>query len=126
MALKDLFNFKRDPNRPKMELTLTNVILLVGLTLIIFQALGLIFGNALGTPIKLGPIFVLIPILISSFLGIVVLKRLLNNEPISRADAFSIVIITIIAIAVLFLLKSTVPEIFATGVGGLQSMLGLA
>jgi hypothetical protein len=124
MALKDLF--RRDPNRQKMELNLLNIILLTGLSLIIFQAFGLVFGNMLGINIKLGAIFVLIPILISSFLGIVVLKKLLNNEQISRSDAFSIVIVAIISIIVLFLLKDMVPEIFASGVSSLQSMVGLA
>ena len=123
MAIKDFF--KGGGASSVKNMSLTDVILITGLSLIIFQAIGLVFGKMIGLTIKLGPVFILIPLLISSFLGVVVLKRLMNREEVGRTDMFSIVIVTIVALIVLFMLKGAVPEIFAAGLGQLQSMVGL-
>lgn len=104
---------------------LTTTIILVLLTLIIVQAIGIIFSTtSWGTNIKLGPVFVLIAISMSAATSIAILKKLMNNQMVDKKDIFAIVIVALLAVIVLFFLKEMVPEIFTQSLVQLQSMVG--
>lgn len=116
---------KSDGKTRDLELTMTNIVIWVVLTMVVLQAVGLIFsGTDWGAQIKLGPAFVLIAIAMSSALSIVVFKKLANNMEVTQKDIFAIVVTTGIALVLLFFLRDFVPEIFEQGVVQLQSTLG--
>lgn len=107
-----------------LELSLTNILILVIMTMVVVQAIGLVFSGSWGASIKLGPAFVLIAIAMSAALSIVVFKKMANDQEVTQKDIFAIVVVTGIALVLLFFLRDFVPEIFEQGVVGLQSMLG--
>ena len=107
-----------------LELSLTNILILVIMTMVVVQAVGLVFSGSWGASIKLGPAFVLIAIAMSAALSIVVFKKMANDQEVTQKDIFAIVVVTGIALVLLFFLRDFVPEIFEQGVVGLQSMLG--
>jgi len=111
--------------RRGLELDLSTIIILVVLTLVLFQAMGLMFGSALGFDVKLGPVFVLLPLAISTVLAAVMTKKLVKNQEITKQDTFALVVIFIIALLVLFFLRDFVPEIFEQSIVQLQSMIGM-
>jgi len=114
-----------DPNAKGLDLNITNITIGVVLSLILIQAFGLLIGNALGFSIKLGPIFVLLPIAISSLMAVAIVKNLLNGKEVSKQDVFAIVVVATLSLLVLMFLRDFVPEIFVQSLVGLQSMVGL-
>lgn len=107
-----------------LKLTLGNIIILMLMTLIIFQAVGLVFSGSWGASIKLGPIFILMSVLFSSSISVAIFKKLMNNQEVSKKDIFAIMITAVIAILMLVYLEEFVPEIFSQGLVALQSMIG--
>lgn len=101
------------------------LLVLVIFTLIIFQAIGLTIGQAFGFNIALGPVFVLIPLALASLMSIIVLKRLIQGMPVTKQDIFAIIIVTIIALVVLFTLRDMVPEVFRASFVELERSLNL-
>jgi hypothetical protein len=109
---------------PGINLSMTTVLITVVISLVLFQAFGLIFGQALGLEIKLGPAFVLLPLGVASLFGVVIVKKMFQSEPIGKQDIFAIVVTFMIALLVMFFLRDFVPEIFSVQVLELQSMIG--
>lgn len=105
-----------------IELTLGNLIILSFLVLLIIQAVGLIFQDYIS--IKLGPVWILISVGISSLMGIAIFKKLFRDEPITRKDIIAIFTVAIISLLMLFFLRDFVPEIFTQGIIQLQSLVG--
>jgi hypothetical protein len=91
---------------------------------LLFQAFGIIFSEPLGLNIKLGPIFVLLPLAISSVIGVGILKKMINNEIVSMVDIYVIIVAFMVSLLVLFFLRDFVPEVFSVQVIQLQSLLG--
>lgn len=115
-----------DQNSPGLEINLTNVIIATVVTIVLFQAFGLIFGPALGLNIYLGPVFILLPLAIAGIMGVAIAKKLIENTPTTRKDIFAIVIVTLVALLTMFFLRGLVPEVFQQSMVAMQSMLGFA
>jgi len=116
------------PKRGILEImgnNLTGVLMLVIITLILFQALGLLLQGPFGITIPLGPVFILLPLAVASIMGVAIVRKMLTNEPIQKTDIFAIVIVIALALLVLFTLEDTVPAIFSQSMIQLQSMVGL-
>lgn len=107
-----------------LRLDLTNVIITVVLTLVLFQAFGLVFGESIGIDIKLGPIFILLPLGFAAVLGVAIVKKMIMNQPVTRADMFAIIVTLLVALLVMFFLRDFVPEIFSDDMIALQSLIG--
>lgn len=106
-----------------IPLTLTNLIIFVVMTLVLIQGLGLIFNL---TSIKLGPIFVLIAIGMAAAMSIAAFRKVASDHlELSRKDVFAIIIVTAVALVLMFFLRDFVPEIFQTSVTQIQSAIGL-
>ena len=115
----------RGPSGPKdFPLTLTNVSIAVVLALVLFQAFGIVFGGPLGLNIKLGPVFVILPLAIASILGVGIVKKMIADQPVTVNDIYAIVVAFVVALLVLFFLRDFVPEVFSVQVIELQSALG--
>ena len=113
------------PRKKPIELNMTNLLILVIMSLVMIQAFGLIFGNALGINIKLGPAFILISVGMASAMSIALFKKLLDNSQITKKDVFAVVITALLALVIMFFLKSFVPEIFEQSLLQLQSLIGI-
>jgi hypothetical protein len=108
-----------------LDLSLTNILIIVVMTLVLIQGLGIIFVKySWGNSIKLGPVFILIAISMSAAVNIALFKKLANDMPLDKQDVFAVVLVTGIALLMLFFLRDFVPEIFSGSVLQLQSMLG--
>ena len=112
--------FKKE-KKPGLQLTITNIILLVIVAIVLLQLLGLLLGDLLS--IKLGPIIVVIAILLTAGMGFAILKKLLTNMPVTKQDVFGIIIIALIALATMFFLRDMVPEIFKQSLNQLQALI---
>lgn len=117
--------FTKTKVKTGLPLDLTNIIITVVLTLVLFQGFGLVFGTPLGLDIKLGPVFVLLPLGFAAVLGVAIVKKMIQNQPVTRADLFAIVVTLLIGLLVMFFLRDFVPEIFAQEMLELQSIIGL-
>lgn len=125
-----LFGRKTTTLTPKksrfdINLDITNVSILLVMTLIFIQTFGLILSQPLGLNIKLGPIFILIPIGISSLISVAVFRKLSNNTQVTKKDVFIIFITAMLAVLVMMYLRSFVPEIFEQSIIQLQSMMSI-
>lgn len=109
----------------EVEWNVTNILIAIIISLILLQAFGLIFGTALGIDISLGPIFVLVAVGTAAFMGVAVFKKLISDMPVSKKDVFAIIIVTLIALLVMFFLRDLVPEIFEQGIVQIQSVIGI-
>lgn len=111
----------------KMDISTT--LILVVFSLIGVQAFAFIFGKALGFEIFLGPIFMLIPLGISSLMAVAIVKRLITGEIITQRDMFAVFITAGLTVLVLIFLRDLVPEIFEQSMlaltAQLQSIVGL-
>jgi hypothetical protein len=119
--------WRRDPYRPKktvLRWDLTEILIMIVMTMVVLQGVGLIFGQAFGIDIKLGPAFILIAVGASAVISIAIFKKLLTNQPVDKTDIFAIIVTALVAILLMFFLKDFVPEIFENAVLQLQSMLG--
>ena len=112
----------RKPSRFNIDLNLTNLMILVIMTLVLIQALGLLIGEWF--PIKLGPAFILIAIGMAAATSIAIFKKLANNTQISKKDIFAVIIVTLLALVLLFFLRDAIPEIFEQSLVQLQGMVG--
>lgn len=116
---------KNAPKKPgifKLNIGFTELMILVILSLIIVQALALIFEPFVD--INLGPVFILIAISMSAATSMAVFKKLLSNTQVTKQDIFAIIITALLALVVLFFLRDFVPEIFEQSISQLQSMVG--
>jgi hypothetical protein len=95
---------------------------MIGLVLI--QGFGLVFDKALGIDVKLGPIFVLIPIAFASLLAVAIVRKLLKDQYVTKEDIFAIVVVFLLSILIMFFLPELVPNIFAQDMVQLQSVIG--
>lgn len=107
-----------------LELTFTNLLVIVIMAMVLVQAFGLVFSGSWGADIKLGPAFVLIAVAMSAAMSIVVFKRMANNQVITQKDVYAILLVVGISLVLMFFLRDFVPEVFEQGMIGLQSALG--
>ena len=111
-------------NKNGIPLTLANLTILVVLSLLVLQGIGLLLGPW-GEGIRLGPIFILLGAAMASATSIAIVKKLINNQEVTKKDIFAIVIITGLAIVMMFLLRDFVPEVFEGSFTQLQSLVGI-
>lgn len=108
-----------------MKLNLSTLLILVLMALILVQAVGLVFNwTDFGQAIKLGPVFILLAVLMTSATSVAVFRRLIQGYMVSKQDIFAIVVTAIIALFMLFFFREAVPEVFEQALLQLQSMLG--
>jgi len=108
-----------------IPIELSTVLVSVILALVLFQGFGLVFGDGLGLDIKLGPLFVLLPLGIAALASVAIVKKMLSNYNIERGDIFAVVVIMMIALLAMFFLEDIVPQVFSVEMIRLQSMIGL-
>ena len=108
-----------------MELTVTNVAAAIVLALVTIQGFGLLFANSVGANIKLGPIFVVLPIGIASLISLAVVKKMAKDYPVTRGDIFAIVIVWIFTLLIMLFLDDIVPSIFENSVAQTQALLNI-
>lgn len=121
-----MFGQKNYTSKSAIELNLTNLLILVVLTLVLLQGIGLMFGKVTTyLDFKLGPLFVLIAVGATAMLAVAIFKKLITNQVVSQKDIFAIVVTALLAVMLLFFLRDLLPEIFEPGVTTLQSMVGL-
>ena len=107
-----------------LELNITSFLTLVLMFLIFFQVIGLVFNDPLGINIRLGPVIILIPVVLSSFMSIAIFKKIWTNQMITKQDMFAILFLSGIGLLTMFYLPEITPEIFRQSVFSLQSMAG--
>ena len=112
------------PKRTALRWDLTEILIMIVMTMVVLQGVGLIFGEAFGIEIKLGPAFILIAVGASAAISMAIFKKLITDKEIDKTDIFAIIVTALVAILLLFFLKDFVPEIFEQSVMQLQSMLG--
>jgi hypothetical protein len=123
-----LFGIGKNTNRPRgpskwdIKLDFTTLLILVILSLVLIQAIGLLFEPFVD--VNLGPAFVLIAISMSAATSIAIFKKLLNNTQITKKDIFAIIITALLSLVMLFFLRDLIPEIFEQAIVQLQSMVG--
>ena len=106
-----------------IPLTLVNLIIFVVLTLVLVQGIGLIFGL---TSIKLGPVFILIAIGMAAAMSIAAFRKVATDHlELSKKDVFAIIVVTLVALILMFFLRDFVPEIFSQSLLQLQSIIGI-
>ena len=107
-----------------MQGNLISVVVLIVITLILFQGIGLLLEGPLGIDVNLGPIFILLPLAIASTMGIAIVKKMLGDLSPNRSDMLAVIIVAGLALLVLFFLRDLVPEVFSESMLQLQSMIG--
>jgi len=111
-------------DKEKLELNMSVVLIGVVLSLVVFQALGLVFGSGLGLDVKLGPVFVILPLGLSALVGVSIVKKLITGEFITKEDLLAVVVIAMISLLSMFFLPTIVPQIFSVDISSMQSMIG--
>jgi len=107
-----------------IPLDFVNFMVLVVLTLVFVQAIGLILGTW-GAHIKLGPIFVLLAIGFAALMGVALFRKVAyDHVGVTKQDIFAVLVSVGVALLIMFLLRDFVPEIFSPGLMQIQSMLG--
>lgn len=113
------------PRKRALELNLTNILVLVILTFVFIQGLGLLLASWFDVEaIKLGPVFILIAVAMCASTSIAIFKKLVSDQAVSKQDIFAIIVTALIAILMLFFLRDFVPEIFEQSILQLQSVIG--
>lgn len=107
-----------------IELSVTNIVILSILALVFIQLFGFLFGTLLGLNIIVGPLIVVLAAGLAAATGVAILKKLFSDTLVTRNDIFAIIVITTIAILLMFFLRDFVPEVFSVQVLELQSMVG--
>jgi hypothetical protein len=105
-----------------IELNLTNLVILVMLTLILVQVVGVLFPKSLS--IHLGPIFILIVWAFCGAMSTAVFKKLMNDTPVTGGDTFAIAVTAALALFASFFLRDLLPEIFQQSLVSMMSVLG--
>jgi hypothetical protein len=108
-----------------LPLDTSSVLIATVMSLVVFQAFGLVFGKGLNLDVKLGPIFVLLPLGIAALVGVGIVKKMMMGLFISKQDLFAVVVILLIALIAMFWLPEIVPEVFSREVSAMQSIVGL-
>lgn len=103
-----------NPNAPKWKITIVNVVVVFVLFIILFQALGVLFGLQ---GIKLGPVFQLLLIAAIGLAAFAIGKKMIQGAAISKQDIFALVALIVVCGLALFLMRDLIPEVFQ------QSML---
>jgi len=122
-----IFTKKRDSTavfvKDAIPLSLTNLTIVTIMTLVIVQAIGLIFNI---TSIKLGPVFILIAVGMSASMSIAAFRKVNSDHlELTKKDVFAIIIVMGLTLVLMFFLRDFVPEIFQQGMVQMQSMMGL-
>lgn len=105
-----------------VPLTLTNIVIIVVLTLVLVQALGLIFNWA---SVTLGPVFILIAIGMTAAISVAIFKKISDGNVLSAKDVYAILVVAVIALILLFFMREMVPEVFRAGLFEIQSVIGM-
>jgi len=113
------------PNKTALRWDLSEILVMIVMTMVVLQGFGLIFGGAFGIDIKLGPAFILIAVGASAVISMAVFKKLLTNVEVTKQDVFAIIVTALVAVLILFFLEDFVPQIFEQSMMQLQSIVGL-
>lgn len=119
--------FDKKNNRQKMftpvgvPLTVTNIVIIVVLTLVLVQAVGLIFNIA---SVTLGPVFIMISIGMTAAISVAIFKKIADGDLLTSKDVYAILVSAVIALLLLFFMRDLVPEVFRVGVSQIQSVIG--
>lgn len=122
-----VFNKRRDGGGDGLfstvgvPLTLTNLVIMVILTLVLIQAIGLMFNL---TSVTLGPIFIMISIGMTAAISVAIFKKIADGDVLSSKDVYAILVSAVIALLLLFFMRDFVPEVFREGIFQLQSIIG--
>jgi hypothetical protein len=118
---------KKNNNRTRMfssvgvPLTLTNMVIIVVLTLVLVQAIGLVFNLA---SVTLGPVFIMIAIGMTAAISVAIFKKIADGDVLTSKDVYAILVSAVIALLLLFFMRDLVPEVFRAGIGQIQSVIG--
>jgi len=107
------------------DLNLGEIFIVVLMTLVLFQGVGLLLDAWFDIPVKLGPVFILVAIVPTAALSFAIFKKMINGQVVDQKDIFAIVISALLAVVVLFFLRDFVPEIFLESRDSLMSMVGM-
>lgn len=118
---------KKNSNRTRMftsvgvPLTLTNIVIIVVLTLVLVQAVGLVFNLA---SVTLGPVFIMIAIGMTAAISVAIFKKIADGDVLTSKDVYAILVSAVIALLLLFFMRDLVPEVFRAGILQIQSVIG--
>lgn len=109
-----------------LKLNMTNVLVTLIIAIVLIQLFAFAFGNAIGFDIRVGPAFIMLAVGIASITSVAIVKKMLNNQPVTRSDIFAILVTMMLALIVMFFLRDFAPEIFAESLVDMQSLIGLS
>lgn len=121
-------NKNKDSNRKGLferegvPLSVTNIVILVVMTLVLVQALGLILNIS---SITLGPVFVLVAIGMTAAISVAIFKKIADGDILDSKDIYAILVSATIALILMIFLRDFVPEIFRESMLIMQSAIGL-
>ncbi len=116
---------KKRSIRTDIELNITNIVVLLILSLVAIQAFGILFGDIFDINITLGPVFILLAAGMSAAMSIAIFRKVNRNTQVSKKDVFAIVIVTLLTLLMMFYLRDVVPEVFEQSFIQLQSIIGI-
>lgn len=103
--------------------SLTEWIIIAGLTLIGIQIIAIIMNEFIKTPIYLGPGFLLFGVAASALLAFAVTVKLMKGQPLEKRDIISLMIVIGITVLALVFLRPLVPEIFKPAAQAMLTMI---
>ena len=107
-----------------LDINITNVTITVIMTMVLLQIFSSIFGKALGFELFTGPSILVLAVVSLAGVSVALTKKMLQGQPLTKKDVFSTLLITGIALLLLFYLRDFVPELFSESVLELQSIMG--
>jgi len=112
------------PSFKGIQLTAGNLFVLVVISLVVLQVLGLVFVKTWGADVKLGPMVIVVTVAIAAALGLVLVKKLFQAQEVTQKDLMAFLVVAAILLVLAFYLRDLVPEIFEPSAQSLQAMLG--
>lgn len=103
--------------------SLTEWVIIAGLTLVALQIAAIIVNGFVTTPIYLGPAFIVFLVAACALLGFTVTVKVMKGQPLEKKDIVSLIIVVGLTILALVFLRPLVPEIFKPGVQAIYSFI---
>lgn len=99
-------------------------ILVLFLSLVLIQAIGLIIDKAFSIQIRLGPAFVLLGYLAAVWLAIGIARSVNKGLAVQKGEFLMFIVVSAVVITMALLLPAYLPEIFKEGTRGIQAAVG--
>jgi hypothetical protein len=103
--------------------SLTEWIIIAGLTLVAIQIVAIILNGFIKTPIYLGPAFIVFLVAACSLFGFTVTVKVMKGQSLEKKDIVSLILVIGLTILALVFLRPLVPEIFKPGVQAMYAFI---